>query len=196
MVSAGVFLITSIFFVSHAQPNIKWDDDRTRSLTGTGLEDSRMVTATLEKYEIDFFYFSPYKRSIDTILDCANKFNMIIHTDERFRERKKGINSISFLEKRWQDFNFCEENSESLASVQQRNIEALTEILNKHPNKNIVIGTHGTALSTILHYYDPSFGCVGFKNIWHSMPYIIKLDFDGDKLIKSTELLKIERGYR
>jgi len=188
--------MTSIFFVRHAQPDAKWEDDRTRPLTYIGLEDSKKVTATLENYKIDIFYSSPYKRSIDTILDCANKFNMIIYTDERFRERKQGINSSIFLEKRWEDFNFCEENGENLASVQQRNIEALKEILNKHPNKNIVIGTHGTALSTILHYYDPSFGCEGFKRILHSMPYIIKLDFDGDILIKSTELLKIDRGYK
>ena len=192
----GVFLLTGLFFVRHAQPDVGWEDDRTRPLTHIGLEDCRKVTAALKNYKIDFFYSSPYKRSIDTLLDCANKFCMIIPTDERLREREKGINSFQFVEKRWQDFSFCEENGESLACVQQRNIQALTEILNKHPNQNIVIGTHGTALSTVLHYYDPTFGFEGFKRIWFSMPYIIKLDFEGDKLIKSTELLKIDRGYR
>jgi len=71
----------------------------------------------LRQHKIDFFYSSPYKRSIDTILDCANKFNMIIYTDERLREREKGINGFQFIEKRWQDFSFCEENGESLACV-------------------------------------------------------------------------------
>ena len=47
--------------------------------------------------------------------------------------------------------------------------EALTEILSKNPNNNVVIGTHSTALSTILHYYDPSCGCEGFKRIWDRM---------------------------
>lgn len=190
-----VFHITSVFFVRHAQPDENREDDRTKPLTKLGLEDSKRVTAVLEKSEINIFYSSPYKRSMDTILDCANKYNMILHTDERFRERKQGINSGLFLEKRWDDFNFCEENGENLASVQQRNLEALTEILTKHSNQNIVIGTHGTALSTILNYYDPSFRCDGFKGIWLSMPYIIRLDFDGEKLIKTTELLKIDRGY-
>ncbi len=177
------------------KPDENWKEDRTRPLTQIGLEDSKKVTEALADYKIDLFYSSPYKRSIDTILDCASKRNLIVHTDERFRERKQGADSFQFLEKRWQDFRFCEEKGECLASVQQRNIQALTEILKQHPDKNIVIGTHGTALSTVLHYYDPTFGLEGFKRIWFSMPYIIKLDFDGEKLIKTTELLKIDRGY-
>jgi len=187
--------MTSIFFVRHAQPDEKWTDDRTKPLTAIGLQDSKRVTEALENVRIDYFYSSPYKRSIDTIKDCADKRKMQVHTDERFRERKRGINADAFLEKRWEDFSICEENGECLASVQQRNMEALTEILRKHPDKNIVIGTHGTALSTILHYYDPGFGCDGFRDIWFCMPYIIRLDFDGERLINKTEILRIERGY-
>ena len=74
-------------------------------------------------------------------------------------------------------------------------MEALNDILNRHPDKNIVIGTHGTALSTILNFYDPSFGYDGFKRIHFSMPYIIRLDFNGTDLIRTTELLKMDRGY-
>lgn len=187
--------MTSIFFVRHAQPDVNWEDDRTRPLTAIGLEDSKQVTETLKDMEIDIFYCSPFKRSRDTISDCANTYKMDIHIDERLRERNPGKDSVKYLEKRWENFNFCEEGGENLASVQQRNIEALKEILSKHPDKKIVIGTHGTALSTILNYYDPSFGCDGFKRIWFSLPYIIRLDFEGDKLIKKTELLKIDRGY-
>ncbi|NLH30381.1 MAG: histidine phosphatase family protein, partial [Firmicutes bacterium] len=40
--------MTSIFFVRHAQPDIAWEDDRTRPLTDVGLEDSKIVTAVLE----------------------------------------------------------------------------------------------------------------------------------------------------
>ena len=194
--SRGGVYLTSIFLVRHAQPSEIWEDDRTRPLSELGLEDSKKVTETLENSEISIFYSSPYKRSMDTILDCANRYNMIIHTDERFRERKLGIKSGEFLERRWDDFNFCEDNGENLASVQQRNIEALTEILNNHPGRNIVIGTHGTALSTIMNFYYPLFRCDGFKRIYFSMPYIIRLDFEGERIIKSTELLKIDRGYR
>lgn len=151
--------MTSVFFVRHAQPEHSWEDDRTRPLTSLGMEDRGMVTEVLLKFDIDTFISSPYKRSIDTITDCADKLKMKILTDERLRERKKGIKSGDYLNKRWEDFTFCEQNGETLGSVQQRNISALKEILLNYNDKNIVIGTHGTALSTIMNYYDNSFSC-------------------------------------
>ena len=75
---------------------------------------------------------------------------MEIITDERFRERRSGINASEMLEKRWADFSFAEEGGESLNSVQKRNIEALREVLDTYKGKTVVIGTHGTALSCIL----------------------------------------------
>ena len=170
--------MTSVFFVRHAQPDQTCRDDRTRPLTPVGLKDSLLVTEALANAKIDMFYSSPYKRSVDTILDCADKRNMTIHTDERFRERVGGIRGGEFLEKRWEDFSFCEENGENLASVQKRTTEALAEILERHPGQSVVIGTHGTALSMILNFYDSTFSCDGFKRIWYSMPYIMKLDFE------------------
>ena len=44
------------------------------------------------------------------------------------------------------DHNYHEEGGESIAMVQKRNIEALNEILSDNTDKDIVIGTHGTAL--------------------------------------------------
>jgi len=96
---------------------------------------------------------------------------------------------------RWDDFNFCEEGGETLGNVQQRNIQVLSEIVNRHPNECIVIGTHGTALSTILNYYNSSFNINYFKQIWHSMPYVIQVDFEGESMVRTKELLRIDRGY-
>jgi len=122
---------------------------------------------------------------------------MHIYTDERLRERQAGENGYhtELIEKRWKDFDFCEKGGESLRSVQSRNIEALHEILIKHQCKTIVIGTHGTALSIILNYYDPGFNCDSFKRIWFWMPYVIRLDFHGTNIVGKEELLMIERGY-
>lgn len=188
--------MTSINFVRHALPDESWKDDRTRLLTPTGLADRKMVIELLLKLPIDCFFSSPYKSAIDTISESANAFGLEIHTDERFRERQSGENGCAggLLERRWQDFNFCEEGGESLSSVQKRNIQALNEMLESHKDENIVIGTHGTALSTILNFYDPSFGCDDFKRIWHWMPYVIRLDFDGNKHVGKQEMLIIDRG--
>lgn len=200
--------MTSLYFVRHAQPDDKWEDDRTRPLTPLGMNDRLEVSKLLSDIHrnksacrnkstcfIDAFVSSPYKRSFDTISDCAEIFGMEIVTDERLRERKQGKNSGAVLEKRWSNFDFCEEGGECLRSVQERNIEAVNDILKLYANKNIVIGTHGTALSTIMNYYDSSLGCDWFKKIWLCMPYVIRLDFDCSILIQSEELLSIKRGY-
>jgi len=79
--------------------------------------------------------------------------------------------------------------------VQKRNNEAVSEIIAKYKDKNIVIGTHGTALSTILNYYDPSFNCDSFFRIIDYMPYILRLDFDGVTNMGKEELLIIEKPF-
>lgn len=66
--------------------------------------------------------------------------------------------------KRWADHNYHEEGGESIAMVQKRNIEALNEILSDNTDKDIVIGTHGTALSTILNFMTIILDVKIFKN--------------------------------
>lgn len=190
--------MTKVYFVRHAQPEHDWEDDRTRPLTAEGKADSKIVFDFLKDKKIDVFYCSPYKRSLDTIADTAAYYEKEIITDVRLREREKGINGNSYgmFEKRWNDHDYHEENGESIRMVQERNIAALSEILAKNKNKNIVIGTHGTALSTMLNFYNPNFGCNDFLRIIDWMPYIIELDFEGDTLVSTTEHCHIEKEFK
>lgn len=187
-----------VFFVRHAQPENEWKEDRTRPLTAEGKEDSKIVQDFFRYKKIDEFYCSPYKRSIDTIADTAAFFGKEIITDERLREREKGLdgNNHGMFQKRWADHNYHEAGGESIAMVQRRNIEALQEILAENVDKNIVIGTHGTALSTILNFYDDKFGCDDFLRIIDWMPYIIELDFDSDKLVGKYEHCYVEKEFK
>jgi len=148
-------------------------------------------------FPIDCFYASSYRRSYDTVAHCASLMGKAITRDERLRERLAGPggHEPGMLERRWADFTSCEEGGESLQSVQRRNIEALNEILKAHEGENIVIGTHGTALSTILHFYDDGFGREGFIRIYRWMPYVVRLDFQGLEMVGKEELLIADRGY-
>lgn len=189
--------MTRIYFVRHALPEHNWKDDRTRPLTVEGLADSLKVTKTLKNIPLDYCISSPYIRSIDTIRDCAASHGLEIRIEESFHERLRGGgcgNRLELLSRRWEDFNFHEEGGESLAMVQHRNIEALTEVLKAYPEGNILLGTHGTALSSILSYYDPSFGIENFLRIVNYMPYIIRLDFKGLECINKEELLIVDKG--
>ncbi len=190
--------MTRVYFVRHAQPVHGWKEDRTRPLTEEGKKDSAIVLEFLSGKKIDAFYCSPYKRSRDTIADAAAFFGKEIITDERLREREAGTagNSHGMFQKRWANHDYHEEGGESIAMVQKRNMEALKEILANNPDKEIVIGTHGTALSTILNFYDSNFGCEEFLRIIDWMPYIIELDFEGDKLVGKQEHCHVEKEFK
>lgn len=190
--------MTKVYFVRHAQPDHSWTEDKTRPLTTEGKKDVKSVLPVLKDKKIDAFYCSTYKRSYDTIAETAQYYGKEIITDSRLRERTSGPNGNNqgMFQKRWEDHCYHEEQGESLEMVQKRNIEALTEILEDNQGKNIVIGTHGTALSTILNYYDPTYDCNSFLRIIDWMPYIIELDFEGTTLLSKTELLHIEKEFK
>lgn len=190
--------MTKLYFVRHAQPEHAWEDDRTRPLTAEGKQDSKAVLEFFKGKEVDAFYASPYERSIDTIRETAEYFNKEILTDERLREREKGLdgNNHGMFQKRWADHDYYEEGGESINMVQERNMAALRDILCQQEGKSVVIGTHGTALSTILNYYDSDFGCEDFLRIIDWMPYIIELDFEGDKLVDKIEHIHIEKEFK
>lgn len=190
--------MTKVFFVRHAQPEHNWKDDRTRPLTREGKADSKIVLDFLKDKKIDAFYCSPYKRSMDTISDTADFFGMEIITDERFREREKGAegNQYGMFEKRWNNHDYHEEGGESINMVQERNVAALMEILGDNKDKTIVIGTHGTALCSVLNYYNPEFGCKDFLRIIDWMPYVIELDFEGDRLVSQKEHCHVEKEFK
>lgn len=179
--------MTTVYFVRHAEPNYDNHDDVLRELSKKGLKDRKLVTDYLSDKSIDVILSSPYKRSVDTVIDFASSYNLIIEKIDDFRERK--VDNVwiedftGFCKRQWADFNYKYTDGETLAEVQSRNISALKWVLEQYENKNIVVGTHGTALSTIINYYDPTYGYEDFEKIRCLMPWIVKFTFEGKKLI-------------
>lgn len=190
--------MTRVYFVRHAQPDFSHKQDSDRPLSAEGKKDSALVLEILKDLPVDEFYSSPYRRSYDTIAPAAEYFGKTIRIVEDFHERVAGENGNikEMFEKRWADFDFCEEGGESLNSVQKRNINALHTVLKENDGKSIVIGTHGTALSSILNYFNPDFNVNCFFRIIDWMPYIIELDFVGTKLIGQKELGHVLKTFR
>lgn len=191
----------SVYFVRHAQPDFSWQDDRTRPLTPGGARDCARVAQALRGIPIGRFVSSPYRRSMDTIRGAALERGMELDLDERLRERGKGRegNTDGLFRRRWADFAFREPGGESLGAVQERNKAALAEILARAAQEKtaaVAVGTHGTALSTILNLYDPSFGCDDFLRIIDFMPYIVRLDFENGACVGKRELLIVEKTFK
>ena len=180
--------MTTVFFVRHAEPNLLNHDDLTRELSAKGLRDRLLVTEFLQTQHIDFVFSSPYRRAVETISDFAKESRLEITRINDFRERKVGNGWIenfdTFCQNQWNDFSYKLDGGESLQEMQLRNVTALNSLLQRFPGKHLAIGSHGTALSTIINHYDKQFGYYDFKKIKDLMPWIVRFDFDG-LLIKS-----------
>ena len=188
--------MTTVYFIRHAQSDNSVRDGRVRPLTERGLVDRKLVTKYLHDKNIDVVVSSPFKRAVDTVADFAEAHGFSIETIEDFRERKSDSDWVRetdfypFMERQWADFSYSLSDGECLAVVQERNIAALNEVLYKHQDKNIVIGTHGTALSTIINYYDHSYSFADFLAMVDIMPWIVKMEFIGNGFI-SMEMIDL-----
>ncbi len=179
--------MTTLYFVRHAKPDLSEHIDETRPLTEQGLQERELVTEYLLDKGVDTVFSSPYKRAVDTVKHFADAKGLPIHLVDDFRERK--VDNVwvedftSFTRKQWDNFGFKLSGGESLQEVQDRNVRALNQLLSRHNGKVCVVGSHGTALCTIIHYYDHAYGYKDFEQIRKLMPWIVKFDFiDNDCL--------------
>lgn len=186
--------MNKIYFVRHAKPDFSVHDDLTRPLTDKGIIDSKNICEFLKEKSINKIYSSPYKRAIDTLKELAQNLNIKIEVVDDFRERK--ISNIwiedfnKFSKSQWENFEYKLNDGESLNEVQSRNINALHKILNENSNQNIVIGTHGTALSTIINYYDKTFDYLSFTKIKDVMPFIVCMEFEKTNVLNIDYILE------
>ncbi|AXJ14214.1 histidine phosphatase family protein [Streptococcus pluranimalium] len=175
----------TIYLIRHAEPNYNNHQDDERELTAKGLQDCQLLLDYFKDITIDRIYSSPFKRTLQTIDELAKEKSLPIQIKENFRERK--IDDVwiddfnTFSQRQWQDFNYKLAKGESLQEVQDRNIQQLQEIL-KEQETSIIISSHGTAISTILNYYDHQFAFDNFQAIKQLMPFLATLSFENGKL--------------
>lgn len=187
--------MTRVYFVRHAQADNSNRDARNRPLTEKGARDCKLVTEFLEDKGVDVIVSSPFKRAVDTVADFANKKGLSIEIIEDFKERQSDSNwnrdtdFWPFIERQWNDFSYTLSDGETLQTVQNRNISALNDVLKRYMDKIVVIGTHGTALSTIINYFDNTFRYEGFMSMVNILPWIVRMDFDGSNF---KEMEKID----
>lgn len=185
--------MTKVYFVRHAKPDFSVKDDLLRPLTEESMEERKKVTEYLKDKDIKRVFSSPYKRAIDTIKHFAESMNLNIDIIDDFRERK--VDSVwiedfnTFSKEQWLDFNYKLDDGECLYEVQNRNIRALMKILAENSEHNIAIGSHGTALSTIINYFNREFGYADFERIKNLMPFVVCFTFEGQAIINIEEFI-------
>jgi 2,3-bisphosphoglycerate-dependent phosphoglycerate mutase len=190
--------MTTVYFIRHAQADNSVRDGRVRPLTEKGMHDRALVTAFLRDKGIDAVLSSPFRRAVDTVAGFAQQYGFPVETMEGFREQQSSSDwnrrnktkdeFFAYLERQWADPSFKLSDGESLAEVQERNIAALREVLAKYNGKTVAIGTHATALCAILNYYDRSYGFADFMAMLDLLPWAVRMDFCGERVIKIEKI--------
>jgi len=185
---------TTVYFIRHCMSDYSVSDTMNRPLTEKGQADRIAVSRFLWDKNISAVLSSPYKRAVDTVSDFAQKAKLKIEIVDDFRERESDSDwdrkndLYGLFQRQWANFDYTISNGETLRTVQLRNIGALSEILKRHEGENIVIGTHGTALATIINYYDKSYGYEDFIKMLPICPYAVKMVFDGQRCIDIVQI--------
>lgn len=124
-------------------------------LSVEGERRAKLLSENIELQDIDLVYSSHYVRCMSTAKYVVENNNIKLNVDERFGERKFGVDKISNLPKtffvdQFKNRNYKIGDGESLREVKERITTAFNEILNNNPSKKILIVSHGTALSLLL----------------------------------------------
>ena len=180
---------TTVYFIRHCMSDYTISDTVNRPLTEKGWADRQVVTRYLWDKQINTVLSSPYKRAIDTVSDFAEKSSFKIELIDSFHERisdsdwDRKNDFYGLFQRQWADFDYTLSDGETLHTVQTRNIRALSNVLERYAGQNIAVGTHGTALSTIINYYDENYGYNDFLVMLPICPFAVKMVFDGQRCI-------------
>ena len=129
-----------------------------RGLSEAGLRESQRVAGLLEGHDVAAIISSPYTRAIQTVQPLADRLGMTIEIDPDLRERHLSSGPLddfqASLEATWRDFDLAFPGGESSAAAQARVSRTIHRIAATGDSRDVVIGTHGTALALFLHTLD------------------------------------------
>lgn len=176
--------VTRVYLLRHAESDRSVRDGRVRPLTESGELAARALVSRFEGIALDAVYSSPFRRALDTVGPLARARSLPVQVLETLRERRSDREPIddwpAFYLRQWQDFSYTLSDGEALGEVQARQLSAMAHILAAERGRAVLVGTHGTALATLLRHYDPSYSYDDYMALLPVMPWVVRLEFVGD----------------
>jgi broad specificity phosphatase PhoE len=141
-----------------------WHGSTDTPLTERGQDQARKLGAYFHNIMApDVIYASPLQRARNTAQAIADAHNLEVQLDPRLQEfclgdwegfKFEDIDLTHDKEGRlYSDPDFAPPNGESQHGVRKRVVEAIEEILARHPDQNVVLVSHGVALGIALSHY-------------------------------------------
>ena len=177
---------TSLYYLRHCQSDTGNHDELNRGLTAKGMADRVLIRAYFQDIDLDAAWSSPYLRARLTVEPLAASRDMAVHLHPDLRERENNgwtPDVEGMVRRLWANFEGREGREESLLGVQTRGLGVMRRLLQVYPGKSVVIGSHGTAMSVLIRYFEPEFNADDFLAIKEKMPWLVRFRFAGQDLI-------------
>ena len=152
-----------LFVTRHGETtwNVEWKVSGVTDveLTDRGVSQARALAVALKNEKIDLIIVSPLKRAIHTAELINEEVNAPVEIDGRLTEQNYGIyegahrKSRGFLGNKRQ-FAFRYPGGESMMQVGFRVYSLLTELKEKHPDKTVLLVTHGGVCRVIKTFFE------------------------------------------
>lgn len=148
---------TTLYLVRHGEIDRPRTEDFVHAvLTERGIEQVHHVGLKWKLSIPDVIYCSPLARSVETASVFAKVFRRPIKTVyglEEWSATEKDVPQEVYREterKCWADFNYENDDGESLNSATQRIIHHLTELARLHPRRPVMVSGHGILFALFL----------------------------------------------
>jgi probable phosphoglycerate mutase len=160
---------TKIYFVRHGETvwntQKRWQGSQNSELTDLGKQQAAQARDLLKEMHFDLAYVSPLQRAVQTINIILEGRGMDIATLPAVQEINMGqwegrtqaeiaISEPEQANNFWHNPDlFNVDGAETFTQLQQRVVQGLNELFDKHQGCNILVVSHWVAIKVALAYY-------------------------------------------
>ena len=163
-------------------------------LTDRGVEQARMTAEMLTSWHCTYHrvYASPLSRAHDTGTHIGNVLGIPIHLHNGLKEGFLGdwegityqqLGEFGFAKRSIKDDDFKAHNGESPNQLSRRMISTINEIRSNHANENIIIVSHGAAISHAMSSLLNTKPVFGYQYLMHNSA-VTEISFSPDPVLE------------
>lgn len=181
--------MTTIYLVRHAHSTYS-PDEIARPLSERGTADAKQLISLFREVQPDYIYTSPYRRAIETVQPVAEHYGLPIEEAEAFQERLLAPGQLDDFQQAveyvWNHPDKNPYGGESNDIAQYRVVSGTQQLIRKHTNETVVVGTHGNIMVLLMQHFDPAYDYSFWSRL--AMPAVYRLVFDGERCLQIEEV--------